>query len=277
MRKRNVSTERILLTICKLESLFPEPLCTVLPTDKSPKSLAERMAEQWERASFDEIIKTINDYSSFFNYCLVEQLIIHLGTEEDNKKLVEYKAEFFKYAQRSIYHCPQLGIAKIGDTLPVIVKVENAGFERCYISQLQKFVNELAITLGILIGTLILQSVIPGCIQLTLAVPEFIHKAIFPLTKQQEEALAARGVIKVSTKGYQYPRDPQDEDGDDGDYGDDKPDDGPPGSDSGKGTTITSDQQTSKHDDQTHRDDDTSSCLDEFLSVSDITEVSKFN
>ena len=78
---------------------------------------------------------------------------------------------------------------------------------------------------------LLLKSVIPGCIELTLQVPPSVYQKLFPLTRQQEAAIAALGILKISAGDYQYP--PTRDEGDNSDHKDDHTDEG---SDSGNDT-----------------------------------------
>ena len=43
-----------------------------------------------------------------------------------------------------------------------------------------------------------------GCIQLTFQVPLFVRQKIFPLSKEQEKALEAMGVTKLTHGEYQF-------------------------------------------------------------------------
>lgn len=79
-----------------------------------------------------------------------------------------------------------------------------------------------------------MDSVVPGCLEISLKVVFIDQQKIFPLTKQQEEFLTDLGVIKVTARGYQYPPHPED------DHKDDKPDDKPSDSGFDTLTTITS-------------------------------------
>ena len=95
---------------------------------------------------------------------------------------------------------------------------------------MQQFVDNIASILNIPIELLLLKSVKPGCLELTLQVPPSIYQDLFPLSPEQEVALAALGVIKISAGDYQYPSN-RDE-GDDSDRRDDpEPDDGAGGGD----------------------------------------------
>ena len=44
-----------------------------------------------------------------------------------------------------------------------------------------------------------------GCLQLTFQVPLFVQQEIFPLSCEQEETLAAEGVIRLTCGDYQFP------------------------------------------------------------------------
>ena len=43
-----------------------------------------------------------------------------------------------------------------------------------------------------------------GCIQLTFQVPLFVRQKVFPLCKEQEKALGAMGVTKLTRGEYQF-------------------------------------------------------------------------
>ena len=43
-----------------------------------------------------------------------------------------------------------------------------------------------------------------GCLQLTFQVPSFVQQEIFPLSSEQESALAAEGVIKLTCGDYLF-------------------------------------------------------------------------
>ena len=53
-------------------------------------------------------------------------------------------------------------------------------------------------------GVLRLCRVEKGCFQLLFQVPSFVQQVIFPLSREQERALAAEGVIRLTCGEYQF-------------------------------------------------------------------------
>ena len=200
LEKRKKSTSNILACVSQFKTL--EPVYTDLQNKQS--EFRHRFPELKKATSISEAMNVISDYSSFFNYCLVEQIVLGLGTDEDKAKLKEYETEFQKYAECSVFECPpELGVT--GKDWPsFFVKVHHKGFEECSINHLRHFTSHLAKILNLPIGLLVLDSVAPGCLELIVQVPQPSYRNVFPLSSQQEQDLAALGVIKISAGDYQY-------------------------------------------------------------------------
>ena len=226
MKARNITVMEVVDCVSEFKTL--EPVYKDLR--KTPK-FRHQFPELLKMSSLDEAMIVISDYSSFFNYRLVEQIIKSLGTNKDKESLAKYEQKFEEYAKCSVYQCPpEIGYASENNWPSFHVKVHQEGFEECSNSHLRRFINKIANILNLPLGVLLLKSVYPGCLELTLQVPLSIYQDLFPLSPQQEVALVTLGVIKISAGDYQYPSN-RDE-GDDSDRRDDpEPDDGAGGGD----------------------------------------------
>ena len=150
----------------------------------------------------------LNDYFSFFNYHIIEYIIKALGTEEDKAELQKYKDDFSQYAKRRIFEC-QSEFGPVSDVhhADIFVKVD-AQYENYTVAEIEVLRNKLSEILCVSSqGVLRLCRVEKGCFQLTFQVPSFVQHEIFPLSREQERALKAEGVIKLTCGGYQFPDD----------------------------------------------------------------------
>ena len=147
----------------------------------------------------------LKDYFSFFNYHIIEHIIKELGTEEDKAELQRYKENFNQYAKRRVFEClPEFGPVSDDDHADIFVKVDSL-YENYTIVQIEVFRHKLSEILRLSSqGILRLCRVDKGCFQLMFQVPSFVQKGIFPLSREQEKALEAKGVIKFTCGMYQF-------------------------------------------------------------------------
>ena len=155
-----------------------------------------------------KIFLVLNDYFSFFNYDIIEHIIAALGTEEDKANLQSYKETFDRYAKRRIYECgPHFGPVSDNDHADVFVKVDSR-YDNYTVEEIKGFCNKLSETLHVSSqGVLRLCGIEKGCLQLTFQVPFFVQQKVFPLSREQERALEAEGVVKLTCEEYQFPDD----------------------------------------------------------------------
>ena len=158
--------------------------------------------------SIPKIFWILKDYFSFFNYHVIEHLILELGREEDKAKLQKYKEDFNQYAKRRIFECPsEFGPVSDADHADIFVKLDSQ-YENYTVTEVERFRCQLSKILHISSqGILRLCRVEKGCIQLTFQVPLFVQQEIFPLSREQEMALKAEGVIKLVCGEYNFPDD----------------------------------------------------------------------
>ena len=152
-----------------------------------------------------KVFLVLADYFSFFNWHIIEHIITVLGTGEDNDNLQRYKTQFDQYAKRRIYEClPQFGSVSATDHADVFVKVD-LRYENYTVTEIERFRCQLSELLHISPqGVLRLCRVEKGCFQLTFQVPSFVQWEIFPLSQEQEEVLAEKGVIRLTCVDYQF-------------------------------------------------------------------------
>ena len=152
-----------------------------------------------------KIFLVLKDYFSFFNYHIIEYIIKALGTAEDKARLQKYKDDFNQYAKRRIFEC-QSEFGQISDIYhaDIFVKVD-AQYENYTVAEIEVLRHKLSEILRVSSqGVLRLCRVEEGCFQLTFQVPSFVQHEIFPLSREQEKALRAEGVIKLTCGEYQF-------------------------------------------------------------------------
>ena len=168
----------------------------VLPTydDLELPAFRRQLPKLREAKTVDDAMAIIGDYCSFFNFRMIEHIIDKLGTQQDKNNLSKYKDEFGKYAERHVFECPSevgtvsKGLAKMFVTL-------DQTFESCTVRNLELFVDNLRKTLNISAGAVFkLCHVTPGSLKLTFQLPFSVLQDIFPLSSEQEAALADLGV-----------------------------------------------------------------------------------
>ena len=152
-----------------------------------------------------KVFLALADYFSFFNYHVIEHIITVLGTKEDNENLQTYKAQFDHYAKRRIYEClPQFGSVSESDHADIFVKVDSQ-YENYTVTEVERFRCQLSELLHVSPqGVLRLCRVEKGCFQLTFQVPSLVQQEVFPLSQEQEKALAEMGVIRLTCGEYQF-------------------------------------------------------------------------
>ena len=155
--------------------------------------------------SIPQIFLVLKDYFSFFNHHIIEHIIKALGTTGDKAKLQKYKEDFNQYAKRRIFEC-QSEFGPVSDVhhADIFVKVD-AQYENYTVAEIEVFRHKLSEILCVSSqGVLRLCRVEKGCFQLTFQVPSFMQHGIFPLSREQQRALRAEGVIKLTCGEYQF-------------------------------------------------------------------------
>ena len=157
-----------------------------------------------ETETMDNAMSVISSYCSFFNYRIVEYIIENLGTEQDKINLKQYKEEFSVYAQRHVFECPaEVGQMDEEAHTNVFVTLD-ATYDSYTVSHLYAFVSNLQRVLKIPAMSLRLCRFGPGSLKLICQLPLSVQQITFPLSIDQEAALASFGVILLSCGNYQF-------------------------------------------------------------------------
>ena len=155
--------------------------------------------------SVDDIMGLVSQYSSFFNYRMLEHIIKNLGSEQDKRNLAKYVEEFAEYAKRKVFECPcEVGTMNEEGYANMFVTLDDA-YDNCTILSLNNFKTELKKILNIPPDVEIPTCRIePGSIKLTLQIPHSERQRVFPLSDEQKTALVKLGVLQLSCGDYQF-------------------------------------------------------------------------
>ena len=199
LRERNVPVDRLVTHLLSLRAFDP-----VLKGSQKP-ALQAFSKELWNAGSIEKVLYIIRGCISFFNYHMIEHIVVELGTEQDKVELQNYEKEFDQYSKRRIYECPpEYGSMSKDDHADLVVKVDSV-YEEFTVKELKKFQCRLSTIFCVSPQSVLrLCQVEEGCLQLIFQVPLFVQQEIFPLSSEQERALAAEGVIRLTCGDYQF-------------------------------------------------------------------------
>ena len=152
-----------------------------------------------------KIFLILKDYFSFFNYHIIKHIITTCGAKKDKHNLRRYSKKFDQYAKRRVFEChPQFGSESETDHADVFVKVDSQ-YENYTVTEVERFRCQLSKLLHVSYqGVLRLCRVEKGCFQLMFQVPLSVQQKIFPLSREQERALAQERVIRLTCGQYQF-------------------------------------------------------------------------
>ena len=168
--------------------------------------LRQYLVDLEKKESLDDAMSVINLYCSFFNYRMLEHIINKLGTEQDKVNLARYKEDFARYGERHIFECPAVvGEMSEEGQANMFVTLDDS-FDNCNVNHLYAFVSNLEKVLRMDNVSLRLCRIAPGSLKLIFQLPLSVQREIFPLSCDQESALAELGVVHLSCGDYQFNR-----------------------------------------------------------------------
>ena len=198
--ERNVPVKKLVTHLFSLGVLDPV-------SKGSQKPLLQTFQQELRNAeSIEDVLWVIKDYFSFFNYDVLEHIVDGLGTEQDKVHFHNYKKEFQQYSKRRIYECPPVygPMSDIGH-INLVLKIDSV-YEQFTMKELKSFRYRLSKIFYVTPQSVLrLCQVEEGCLQLIFQVPLFVQQEIFPLSSEQERALEAEGVIRLTCGDYQFP------------------------------------------------------------------------
>ena len=90
------------------------------------------------------------------------------------------------------------------DHADLVLKLDTV-YEEFTVKELKKFQGRLSTIFCVSSQSVLrLCQVEEGCLQLIFQVPSFVQQEIFPLSSEQESALAAEGVTRLTCGDYQF-------------------------------------------------------------------------
>ena len=198
LRQRNVPVDRLVVHLLSLGAFDPV-------TKDSQKPVLQTFQQLQKADSIEDVLLAIKDYFSFFNYHVIEHIVDKLGTEHDKIELQNYKKAFDEYSKRRIYECPPVyGPMSNDDHTDLVLKLDSV-YEKFTVKELKKFEYRLSRIFCVAPQSVLrLCRVDEGCLQLIFQVPSFVQQEIFPLSSEQESALAAERVIRLTCGDYQF-------------------------------------------------------------------------
>ena len=197
--ERNVSVDKLVTHLLTLGAFDPVHKGSQKPVFQAFSK------ELWNARSIEEVLYIIRSCISFFNYHIIEHIVNELGTEQDRVELQKYEKEFDEYSKRRVYECPPDYWSETeASHVDLVLKVDSV-YEEFTVKELKMFECRLSRILNVSPqSVLLLCRVEEGCLQLIFQVPSFVQQEIFPLSSEQEIALAAEGVIRLTCEDYQF-------------------------------------------------------------------------
>ena len=197
LKQQGVTPEELVTSLMCLETMIGDQQLPLFHERE------ERMAQQ---GSIDSIFRFISGYISFINCDVIEHIIESHGTETDVSNLKGYKAELKEYCKRRVSECPHKNYAEpcMPGYTPIVIKLDRH-LNKCKLLDVDLFREELSRILQVHSHTLVFLKVEEGCTQLTFQIPSFIVDLVFPLSREQEEALKEERVIKLVCGAHVYP------------------------------------------------------------------------
>ena len=149
--------------------------------------------------TIDKLLDEAEKHWSFFDYDLIELLILCLFEDEQHHLKVllkDYIASFEKYARRRICECPSNVFEDEKKNGKVVVfKIEECNFEAMKVDELKKLCSRLNSAIGSY--KLRLLKTDPGCVQLTFRALPSADEMIQKLTREEQQALRNMGVLSI--------------------------------------------------------------------------------
>ena len=200
LKQRKISVEMI---SCHLVGLGPSP-----PAYKALNLpvFCRKLPELTKAKTVEAAMLVIGNYCSFFNFSMIEHLINRIGTRQDKKNLDKYKKEFNQYAEHLVFECPS-EVGMMSEGLAKMLVTLDETYENYTLKYLDLFVDKLRKILNISSSAVFkLCHIAPGSLKLTFQLHHSMVEDIFPLTREQEAALASLGVDNLSLIYYQFKR-----------------------------------------------------------------------
>ena len=197
LKRRNIAKEDLAISLIGLEMFPPIYETPKLPLFKDQKQAIEAAKD------IQGIWIIVKDYCSFFNTYIIEHVTEHLGTEEDQQRMLKYHQAFEEYAKRELSDCPELLGSMNKRDCTIIVKLDDS-FDDCTAKHIKILQKKLCDILKISEGALHLVQAKRGCYELIFQAPSLVKDIAFPLSEDQESRLKELGVVYLICGDYKF-------------------------------------------------------------------------
>ena len=191
--ERNESLEEIIYVVLSLKA-FTAPNIGIKFFEK------EDIKEIQAATSIVDLFTVLLNYSSFFNYHIIEHLIDHHGSADDHKRLEDYVSDFKIFCQRSVFQVPPEVYGNSGQKRGrrfIVMCTEGV----TTLVGVQEVRDRIALTFGLKPLSLKLQTIKKGSVELHFLIPAAVAKHIFPVHPSQHSALNEMGVRILFCEG----------------------------------------------------------------------------
>ena len=174
------------------------------------RPLLDEYSDEIKRAkTLSEIFNILSAYWNYLNFEILEYIIEHYGTSDDNERLKSYKEELCKFCKRRIFELPSSeSCSSNGNPLSPKEEKFNVKFnvsEDITCEAILQMRGRIAEILHVKLAALIIVRVKAGCVQLTFLIPKFVAQEIFPLSDDQTSALSRDvAVIRLECGDYVF-------------------------------------------------------------------------
>ena len=154
--------------------------------------------------TIDKLLDEAEKHWSFFDYDLMELLILCLFEEEQHHLRVllkDYNTSFKDYARRRICECPSNVFEEDKERNSgkvVVFKIEKCNFETMTVDKLKQLRLRLNSAIGSYSYRLRLLKIDSGCVQLTFRILPSADEMIQKLTREEKQALRKVGVLRIT-------------------------------------------------------------------------------
>ncbi len=186
LQNRQLSLDKIKHSVLSLGA-FSESIAV--------KVLDKKDREEIKNAkSIDAIFVILTDYTSFFNYNIIEHIIKSHGSADDHKELEEYVSAFNAFSQRSVFEVPAniFSASKGRNTAKMLaLKCTKDVYS---LEGVKSITKKIAKVFKLKPLSLQLRSIKKGCIELHFLISADVANQIFPVSPAHESALSEIGV-----------------------------------------------------------------------------------
>ena len=178
--------------------------------ERRDRPLLDEYSDEIKRAkTLSEIFNILSAYWNYLNFEILEYIIEHYGTSDDNERLKSYKEELCKFCKRRIFELPSSeSCSSNGNAMNPRQEKFNVKFnvsEDITCEAILQMRGRIAEILHVKLAALIIVRVDAGCVQLTFLIPKFVAQEIFPLSDDQTSALSKDvAVIRLECGDYVF-------------------------------------------------------------------------